>query len=98
MTSTSGQNGSSSGLSLAIRLRDGSTDAWRELVDLYGPLVESWCWRAGLSESARADVGQEVLLSVYRGIAEFDANRPGATFRVWLWSITCNAVLQLLRL
>src|SRR5436189_5193335 len=97
MTSTDGQNGSSSGLSLAIRLRDGSPDAWRELVDLYGPLVESWCRRAGLPEPARADVGQEVFLSVHRGIAAFDAGRPGATFRGWLWTITRNAVLAWLR-
>lgn len=93
MTSTDGQNGSSSGLSLAIRLRDGSPDAWRELVDLYGPLVDSWCRRAGLSEPARADVGQDVFLSVHRGIGEFDAKRPGATFRGWLWIIARNAVL-----
>jgi len=97
MTSTDGQNGSSSGLSLAIRLRDGSPDAWRELVDLYGPLVDSWCRRAGLSEPARADVGQEVFLSVHRGIAGFDAKRPGATFRGWLWVIARNAVLVWLR-
>lgn len=97
MTSTSGQNGSSSGLSLAIRLRDGSSEAWRELVELYGPLVEGWCRRAGLPDPARADVGQEVFLSVHRGIAAFDAGRPGATFRGWLWTITRNAVLAWLR-
>lgn len=88
---------SSSGLSLAIRLREGSSDAWRELVDLYGPLVDSWCRRAGLSASARADVGQEVFLAVHRGIARFDPTKPSATFRGWLWKITRNAVLQSLR-
>lgn len=97
MTSVQSQNGSSSGLSLALRLRDGSTDAWRELVDLYGPLVDGWCRRAGLTEAARADVGQDVFLSVHRGIAGFDASRPGATFRGWLWTITRNAVLAWLR-
>jgi RNA polymerase sigma-70 factor (ECF subfamily) len=86
--------GSSSGLSLAIRLRDGSAEAWRELVDLYGPLIESWCARAGLSAAARADVGQEVFLAVHRGIAGFDATGPRATFRGWLWTITHNAMLQ----
>jgi RNA polymerase sigma-70 factor (ECF subfamily) len=84
----------SSGLSLAIRLRAGSADAWCELVNLYGPLVDSWCRRAGLSESARADVGQEVFLAVHRGIARFDSTQPHATFRGWLWTITRNAVLK----
>jgi RNA polymerase sigma-70 factor, ECF subfamily len=86
--------GSSSGLSLAIRLRDGSADAWRELVELYGPLVDSWCGRAGLPVGSRADVGQEVFLAVHRGIGRFDASGPRATFRGWLWTITRNAVLQ----
>lgn len=85
---------SSSGLSLAIRLRDGSADAWRELVDLYGPLVDHWCSQAGLSASTRADIGQDVFLAVHRGIERFDATGPRATFRGWLWTITRNAVLQ----
>jgi RNA polymerase sigma-70 factor (ECF subfamily) len=84
----------SSGLSLAIRLRAGSADAWRELVNLYGPLVDSWCRRAGLSASARADVGQDVFLAVHRGIARFDSTQLHATFRGWLWTITRNAMLK----
>ena len=85
---------SSSGLSLAARLADGSTDGWRELVDLYGPLIDSWCRQAGVGEAARADIGQEVFLAVHRGIANFDPAHPRATFRGWLWTITRNAVLQ----
>ncbi|HUG90374.1 MAG TPA: sigma-70 family RNA polymerase sigma factor [Planctomycetaceae bacterium] len=97
MSATDQTASSSSGLSLAVRLRDGSADAWRELVDLYGPLIESWCRRAGLPASARPDVGQEVFLAVHRGIAGFDPTRPQATFRGWLWTITRNAVLEWLR-
>ena len=85
---------SSSGLSLAARLHGGSPDAWRELVDLYGPLIDNWCRQAGVAEAARADIGQEVFLAVYRGIASFDPGHPRATFRGWLWTITRNAVLQ----
>src|SRR3974377_2104369 len=85
---------SSSGLSLAARLNEGSSNAWRELVDLYGPLIESWCRHAGVPEAPRADIGQEVLLAVHRGIGTFDPTHPRATFRGWLWTITRNAVLQ----
>jgi RNA polymerase sigma-70 factor (ECF subfamily) len=85
---------SSSGLSLAVRLRDGSDGAWRELVDLYGPLVEDWCRQAGLADAARADVGQDVFLAVHRGIGRFDPSHPRATFRGWLWTITRNAVRE----
>jgi RNA polymerase sigma-70 factor (ECF subfamily) len=85
---------SSSGLSLAIRLRQDSTGAWSELVELYGPLVESWSAKAGLSPTAREDVAQEVFLSVHRSINRFDPTIPGATFRGWLWRITGNAILK----
>jgi RNA polymerase sigma-70 factor (ECF subfamily) len=97
MTTTDQSTGSSSGLSLAIRLQEGSSAAWRELVDLYGPLVESWCQRAGVPVTARADIGQEVFLAVHRGISGFDPAHPHATFRGWLWTITRNAILQSLR-
>ena len=97
MTSGSSSIGSSSGLSLAIRLRENCAAAWSELVDLYGPLVDAWCRRASLPESARADIAQEVFLAVHRGIATFDPGHPRATFRGWLWTITRNAIAQWLR-
>jgi len=85
---------SSSGLSLAIRLRQDSSNAWSELVELYGPLVESWSGKAGLVPTAREDVAQEVFLSVHRSINRFDPTIPGATFRGWLWRITRHAILK----
>ncbi|MBW3600847.1 MAG: sigma-70 family RNA polymerase sigma factor [Planctomycetes bacterium] len=88
------QNSGSSGLSLAIRLREGSRDAWREMVDLYGPLVHGWCLRKGVSPPEAADVTQDVFLAVHRSIAAFDPARPGATFRGWLWTITLNKVRE----
>jgi RNA polymerase sigma-70 factor, ECF subfamily len=85
---------SSSGLSLAIRLRQDSNNAWSELVELYGPLVESWSAKAGLVATDREDIAQEVFLSVHRSINRFDPTIPGATFRGWLWRITRNAILK----
>lgn len=81
-------------MSLAVRLRDDPSGAWGELVELYGPLVESWSAGAGLSPTAREDVAQEVFLAVHRSIDRFDPTLPGATFRGWLWRITRNAVLK----
>ncbi len=94
MSSLADRSESSSGLSLAVRLNGGSTQAWRELVELYGPLIENWCRRFGVAETARADIGQDVFLAVHRGIGSFDPKHPKATFRGWLWTITRNAVLQ----
>ncbi len=94
MSSAVESSESSSGLSLAARLHDGSAAAWRELVDLYGPLIESWCRQGKVSDESRADIGQEVLLAVHRGIAKFDPDHRRASFRGWLWTITRNAILQ----
>lgn len=97
MSASIHRNDSSAGLSLAVRLRDGSTDAWGEMIQLFGPLIESWTKSAGLGSTAREDIAQEVFLSVHRSIEKFDADSPGSTFRGWLWRITRNAILQSLR-
>ena len=96
MATLSTSSGSSS-FSLALRLQDGSTAAWSDLVELYGPLVDSWCVKAGLGAAAREDIVQEVFFSVHRSIGTFDPDRNDATFRGWLWRITRNTVLQSLR-
>ena len=97
MSTVTNSNSDSSDLSLAIRLQDGSTGAWGDFVELYGPLVESWLVKAGLNAAVREDLAQDVFLSVHRAIGTFDATREDATFRGWLWRITRNAVLQSLR-
>jgi RNA polymerase sigma-70 factor (ECF subfamily) len=87
----------SSGLSLAVRLQQGSANAWHDLVELYGPLVASWARRTGLDDVATEDIVQEVFLSVHRSIGQFNPAVSNATFRGWLWRITRNAVLQSVR-
>lgn len=64
---------------------------------LYGPLVYGVARRRGLSAQDAADVMQEVFVSVWRGIQAFSLDRPDATFRGWLRTITRNAVNQHLR-
>jgi RNA polymerase sigma-70 factor, ECF subfamily len=57
---------------------------------LFGPVVADWCRRAGLHEQDAADVQQEVFAAVARGVAQFHRDRPGDSFRGWLWGITQN--------
>lgn len=75
--------------SLIDRLRT-TTDgpAWDRLFKLYGPTVEDWCRRAGLSAEDAADVRQEVFRVIARGIGEFRRDRPGDSFRGWLYATT----------
>ena len=76
--------------SLLDRIRAADPAAWKRLVDLYGPLVYGWCLRAGLQPADAADVGQEVFLAVAGAIHRFRRDRPGDTFRGWLYTIARN--------
>ena len=84
----------SSGLSLAERLRDGSADAWRDLVELYGPLVDRWCRTTNVPNHAVADIAQDVFLSAFKGLEKFDGQRADATFRGWLWTIARSRIVE----
>ena len=74
--------------SLLERLRNNSPEAWRRLVHLFGPLVYQWCRHRGLQTADAGDVGQEVFRAVAVNIVSFRRDRPGDTFRGWLWAIT----------
>jgi RNA polymerase sigma-70 factor (ECF subfamily) len=87
-----GDANSSVGASLLVRLREGQAGAWERLVRLYGQTVYAWCRGAGVSEVDAADVSQEVFAAVARRIADFRRERPGDSFRGWLWTITRNKV------
>lgn len=67
------------------------------MAQLYGPLVYDWCRQARLQPADAADIVQEVFRGVLAGIATFDHQRDGATFRGWLRSITRNKVADLAR-
>lgn len=97
MASVVDNSSESSGLSLAVRLQRDSADAWHDLVELYGPLVQSWATHVGLDSAASEDIAQDVFLAVHRSIGGFDPTVAGATFRGWLWRITRNTALQSLR-
>ena len=79
-------------LSLIERLQTRDEAAWQRLTDLYGPLIYHWCWRSGLKSSAAAEVFQDVVAAVLAGIDSFHRDRPGDTFRGWLWTITRNKI------
>ena len=88
---TGGVNASLGG-SLLERLRGGQPGAWERLARLYGETVYGWCRRAGVPEADAADVCQEVFAAVARRLADFRRERPGDSFRGWLWTITRNKV------
>lgn len=78
----------STSLSLIERARRLEPDAWRRIAELFGPLVYRWARQAGLQCNDAADVGQEVFRVVAVRIGDFRRQRPGDSFRGWLWGIT----------
>lgn len=80
--------------SLIHRIQARDQAAWCRMVDLYGPLIWSWCRTSGLQPSDADDVCQNVLASVHRGVVTFEHT---GSFRGWLWRITRNAIVSHLR-
>jgi RNA polymerase sigma-70 factor (ECF subfamily) len=83
--------------SLIDRIRARDADAWRRFVGLYGPSVFHWCARFGLSGDDSADVSQEVFRSVAISVSEFRHDRPGDSFRGWLYTLTRNKIRDFAR-
>jgi RNA polymerase sigma-70 factor (ECF subfamily) len=58
-------------------------EAWRLLVDCYGPPLVAWSLRRGLQPADADDVAQEVLIKLFRRLPEFKYD-PAIGFRPYL--------------
>jgi RNA polymerase sigma-70 factor, ECF subfamily len=79
-------------MSLLGRAKAGESIAWGQLVELYAPLIYEWCRRNGLQGDDAADVAQEVFSAVSKSFESFRRDRPGDSFRGWLWTIARNKI------
>src|SRR5437868_11824602 len=86
---------SSPSLLVAVQRRD--PEAWRRLVSIYGPLVYDWGQRKGLQPADAADVLQQVFASVAQGIDQAQWDRPGDSFRGWLWTVFHSRLMDFYR-
>jgi RNA polymerase sigma-70 factor (ECF subfamily) len=84
-------DGSTSRSLLAGAKRDDPA-AWERIVQLYAPLVASWCRRWGIAEQDLGDVLQDVFAAVASHLNRFRKEEPGDTFRGWLLTIVRNKV------
>jgi len=71
--------------------------AWQRLVDLYAPLIYRWCRRRNLQADDSADVAQEVFTAVFANVGGFRKDRPGDSFRGWMWTIAQNKIRDYFR-
>ena len=67
--------------------RTGEEDAWRDLTDLYRPLIIGWLNRQGVPAVDLEDLSQDVLLSVVKHLPGFEHSGRRGAFRSWLRTI-----------
>src|SRR5271168_670865 len=76
--------------SLLIRAQTGETSAWKDLTDLYRPLILGWLNRQGVPAGDLEDLSQEVLLSAVKHLPGFQHRGRRGAFRSWLRTIVCS--------
>jgi RNA polymerase sigma-70 factor (ECF subfamily) len=76
--------------SLLFRAQTGEENAWKDLTDLYRPLIVSWLNRQGVPAGDLDDLSQEVLLSVVKHLPTFQHSGRRGAFRAWLRTIVCS--------
>ncbi|NQE61437.1 sigma-70 family RNA polymerase sigma factor [Caulobacter sp. RHG1] len=79
---------------LAARAIAGDRSAFVELFRHHGPAVAKLSRAYGAPTSEVEDVVQEVFLSAWRRLADYDRQRP---FRAWLFGIALNRVRDMAR-
>lgn len=80
---------------LLQRLPDAADgEAWRAFVETYGPLIFRFAVRRGVPPADAADLLQEVLMRVARGMGEFAYDRSKGRFRGWLFTIAWRALID----
>jgi RNA polymerase sigma-70 factor, ECF subfamily len=87
----------STSLTLLARAQSHDPEAWHRISALYLPLVYRWARQAGLQASDAADVVQEVFRTLARQLGDFRCDRPGDSFRGWLWGLTRNRLREFYR-
>src|SRR5271166_24390 len=76
--------------SLLLRAQTGEPNAWKDLTDLYRPLILGWLNRQGVPAGDLEDLSQEVLLSVVKHLPSFQHSGQRGAFRTWLRTILCS--------
>ena len=76
--------------SLLFRAQTGEENAWKDLIDLYRPLIIGWLNRQGVPAVDLEDLSQDVLLSVVKHLPSFEHSGHRGAFRAWLRTIVCS--------
>jgi len=64
-------------------------EAWSRFVRLFTPLLLRWAERIGVPAADRADVIQDVFLTLLKTLPTFQYE-PNRSFRAWLYTVLAN--------
>ena len=76
--------------SLLLRAQTGEENAWKDLTDLYRPLIIGWLNRQGVPARDLEDLSQDILVSVVKHLPTFEHSGRRGAFRSWLRTIVCS--------
>jgi RNA polymerase sigma-70 factor, ECF subfamily len=79
---------------LMLRVRDGETQCFSELLDRHRAPVYHFLYRMVQNAAVAEELGQEVFLRVYRSRCSYE---PTAKFTTWLFRIAMNLALNWVR-
>ena len=79
-------------ITLLRRINENPTDQsnWSEFVNVYSPIIRTWCLHWGLQESDAFDVTQNVLFRLTSRLPNFQYDKS-KSFRGWLKTLTHHA-------
>jgi RNA polymerase sigma-70 factor (ECF subfamily) len=80
--------------SLLLRAQSGEENAWKDLTELYRPLIIGWLNRQGVPAADLEDLSQEVLLNVVKHLPSFEHSGRRGAFRSWLRTIVCSRTID----
>jgi RNA polymerase sigma-70 factor (ECF subfamily) len=76
--------------SLLLRALGGDQAAWKDLTDLYRPLILGWLRRQSVPPSDTDDLAQDILVELVKYLPSFVHSGQRGAFRAWLRTIACN--------
>jgi RNA polymerase sigma-70 factor (ECF subfamily) len=76
---------------LVARCRKGEDEAWRELVDRFGPKVYSVAYHFTLKREDAEELAQEIFLKVFENLHRYDGGFP---LVAWVLSLSRNLCID----
>ena len=76
---------------LVARCREGNDDAWRELVDRFGPKVYAIAYHFTLKREDAEELSQEIFLKLFENLHRYDGGFP---LVAWILSVSRNLCID----